>query len=427
MIVAPSGFAYNERIITASFLSIIMFNFFRRKKNTNPEVQIETQPSESAEPATSAILVETAEPSIEEPSVVVPAPIEPEVPSVESENLGEIFNRALESQLAQIKSEPEIFLSIAPQPETQEKPSAEEFSQRGWMARLRAGLSKTGTNLRHVFVGVRVDEALFESLEDALLMADVGVSATEQIMQSLRAKIKKERIEDAEGVRVALKQVLTELLQPLEKELDIDAHHPLVLMVAGVNGAGKTTSIGKLTHHLQAMDKKIILAAGDTFRAAAREQLAVWGERNNVTVIAQESGDPAAVVFDAIASAQAKKLDVVIADTAGRLPTQLNLMDELKKVKRVADKALLGAPHEVILVLDGNMGQNALAQVKAFDEAIGLTGLIITKLDGTAKGGVLAALAVERKIPVYFIGVGEGVQDLQSFDAAEFAQALLGE
>ena len=219
MIVAPSGFAYNERIITASFLSIIMFNFFRRKKNTDPEVQIETQPSESAEPSTSAILVETPAPQIEEPSVVVPAPIESKVPSVESENLGEIFNRALESQLAQIKSEPEIFSSIAPQPETQEKPSAEEFSQRGWMARLRAGLSKTGTNLRHVFVGVRVDEALFESLEDALLMADVGVSATEQIMQSLRAKIKKERIEDAEGVRVALKQVLTELLQPLEKEL----------------------------------------------------------------------------------------------------------------------------------------------------------------------------------------------------------------
>ena len=325
-------------------------------------------------------------------------------------------------------SEPNSSNNIpATEPETQARPSSDNTSNGGWFARLRKGLSKTGTNLRHVFVGVRVDEALFESLEDALLMADVGVSATEQVMQTLRARVKKEKIEDAQDVQSALKHILVELLQPLEKVLDVESHHPLVLMVAGVNGAGKTTSIGKLTHHLQAMDKKIILAAGDTFRAAAREQLAVWGERNNVTVIAQESGDPAAVVFDAIASAQAKNLDVVIADTAGRLPTQLHLMDELKKVKRVAGKAMEGAPHEVILVLDGNMGQNALAQVKAFDEAVGLTGLIITKLDGTAKGGVLAALAVERKIPVYFIGVGEGVHDLQTFDATEFVEALLGE
>ena len=412
-----------------------MFNFFRRKKTedvventveTVVEPTIETPVETPAEAVASVEPPITIEPSVAEAATNVEHTENPAEPPV---NLGEIFTRAMESQLAQIPADPEPDTSsfIAPQPETQTKPSAEEFSQRGWMARLRAGLSKTGTNLRHVFIGVKVDEALFESLEDALLMADVGVSATDQIMQSLRAKIKKERIEDAQGVRTALKQVLTELLQPLEKELRIDTHHPLVLMVAGVNGAGKTTCIGKLTFHLQEMGKKIILAAGDTFRAAAREQLAVWGERNNVTVIAQESGDPAAVVFDAIASAQAKKLDVVIADTAGRLPTQLHLMDELKKVKRVANKALEGAPHEAILVLDGNMGQNALAQVKAFDEAIGLTGLIITKLDGTAKGGVLAALAVERKIPVYFIGVGEGVQDLQTFDAEEFAQALLGD
>ena len=413
-----------------------MFNFFRRKKNPElVEHQAETVVEAIVEPAIEAPAASVASVASVEPqhpaepnATEALAPIEHiETPAEPAVNLGDIFTRAMESELAQIPAEPEPVNSIAPQPETQDKPSAQEFSQRGWMARLRAGLSKTGTNLRHVFIGVKVDEALFESLEDALLMADVGVSATEQIMQALRAKIKKERIEDAQGVRAALKQVLTELLQPLEKELEIDGHRPLVLMVAGVNGAGKTTSIGKLTHHLQAMDKKIILAAGDTFRAAAREQLAVWGERNNVTVIAQESGDPAAVVFDAIASAQAKQLDVVIADTAGRLPTQLHLMDELKKVKRVANKALEGAPHEIILVLDGNMGQNALAQVKAFDEAIGLTGLIITKLDGTAKGGVLAALAVERKIPVYFIGVGEGVQDLQTFDAEEFAQALLGD
>ena len=365
-----------------------MFNFFRRKK-----------------PADQPIPDETATELNQEAEVTKPL-IEPN----------------------ESHSEPHSSDHVpAAEPETQARPSSDNTSNGGWFARLRKGLSKTGTNLRHVFVGVRVDEALFESLEDALLMADVGVNATERVMNALRARVKKEKIEDAQDVQTALKRILIELLHPLEKTLDVEAHRPLVLMVTGVNGAGKTTSIGKLTHHLQAMDKKIILAAGDTFRAAAREQLAVWGERNNVTVIAQESGDPAAVVFDAIASAQAKHLDVVIADTAGRLPTQLNLMDELKKVKRVADKAMSGAPHEVILVLDGNMGQNALAQVKAFDDAVGLTGLIITKLDGTAKGGVLAALAVERKIPVYFIGVGEGVHDLQTFDASEFVEALLCE
>ena len=437
-----------------------MFNFFRRKKSTETTPideasvieAIDNTPSEADatlalnEAAIAPIAEPLVEESLSEAATDAPtftptanptnaAANDDSAPEIKT-SLADIFNRALDDQLAQIPAAEPIAEHdtqtheerfIAPQPETQEKPSAEQFSQRGWLARLRAGLSKTGTNLRHVFVGVRVDEALFESLEDALLMADVGVNATEKIMTAVRARVKKERIEDAQGVRNALQSVLIELLRPLEKELDIDAHRPLVLMVAGVNGAGKTTSIGKLTHHLQAMNKKIILAAGDTFRAAAREQLAVWGERNNVTVIAQESGDPAAVVFDAIASAQAKQLDVVIADTAGRLPTQLHLMDELKKVKRVADKALPGAPHEIILVLDGNMGQNALAQVKAFDEAIGLTGLIITKLDGTAKGGVLAALAVERNLPVYFIGVGEGVQDLQTFDAEEFAQALLGD
>ena len=427
-----------------------MFNFFRRKKSAETAPIDEASVVEAidnvpAEADATLALNEVAIAPIAEPLIESPAQLhidppaepspEPQSPHDTSEakvSLADIFNRALDEQLSQIpasEATPEYDTNsyIAPQPATQDKPSAEQFSQRGWLARLRAGLSKTGTNLRHVFVGVRVDEALFESLEDALLMADVGVNATEKILSAVRARVKKERIEDAQGVRDALQSVLIELLRPLEKELNIDAHRPLVLMVAGVNGAGKTTSIGKLTHHLQAMNKKIILAAGDTFRAAAREQLAVWGERNNVTVIAQESGDPAAVVFDAIASAQAKQLDVVIADTAGRLPTQLHLMDELKKVKRVADKALSGAPHEIILVLDGNMGQNALAQVKAFDDAIGLTGLIITKLDGTAKGGVLAALAVERNLPVYFIGVGEGVQDLQTFDAEEFAQALLGD
>lgn len=303
--------------------------------------------------------------------------------------------------------------------------SIEETSQTNWLSRLKSGLNKTSTGIKHAFISHRVDEDLFNSLEDALLSADVGVRATTQIMETLRSQTNKYRIEQAQAVKECLKKILMELLTPLEKELNIHSNEPIVMMITGVNGAGKTTSIGKLTHHLQSLNKTIILAAGDTFRAAAREQLAVWGERNGVTVIAQESGDPAAVVFDAISSAQAKHTNIVIADTAGRLPTQLNLMDELKKIQRVANKAMEGAPHEVLLVLDGSMGQNALMQVKAFDEAVGLTGLIITKLDGTAKGGVLAALSVERPIPIYFIGIGESVHDLQTFDAQEFIDALL--
>jgi len=219
--------------------------------------------------------------------------------------------------------------------------------------------------------------------------------------------------------------LLIELLTPLQKPLILGQHQPLVMMIAGVNGAGKTTTIGKLAKHLQAHQQSVILAAGDTFRAAAREQLAIWGERNNVTVIAQESGDPAAVAFDAVHSSQARGTNVVMIDTAGRLPTQLHLMEELKKVKRVLAKGMPTAPHEVLLVIDGNTGQNALTQVKAFDDALGLTGLVVTKLDGTAKGGVLAAIAKTRPIPVYFIGVGEGIEDLQPFNAQEFVDALL--
>ena len=369
-----------------------MFNFFRRKKSSDEIIETSVaSPSETpadtlvenlserVDESSVELLVESSIESSIEPSIesniesnIEPSPIAEPSATPTDVDLGAIFTRAMNAGLSEAAEIPEF--TEFNEPETQDRPTMEGESQGGWFARLRKGLSKTGTSLRHVFVGVRVDENLFESLEDALLMADVGVNATNQVMTQLRARIKRDKIEDAQGVQTALKHIVIELLQPLEKTLDIDAHQPLVLMVAGVNGAGKTTSIGKLSHHLQAMDKKIILAAGDTFRAAAREQLAVWGERNNVTVIAQESGDPAAVVFDAIASAQAKKLDVVIADTAGRLPTQLNLMDELKKVKRVADKAMSGAPHEIILVLDGNMGQNALAQVKAFDEAVGLTG-----------------------------------------------------
>lgn len=271
-----------------------------------------------------------------------------------------------------------------------------------------------------------LDEELYDELEMALLTSDAGMEATEQLLYDLREKVGKERLTQPEAIRKALQQLLANMLKPLEKPLEIGRYHPLVMMIAGVNGAGKTTTIGKLACHLQAHGQTVLLAAGDTFRAAAREQLAVWGDRNKITVIAQESGDPAAVAFDAVQSAKAKNIDVVMVDTAGRLPTQLHLMEELKKVQRVIGKGEPAAPHEVLLVIDGNTGQNALAQVKAFDDALGLTGLIVTKLDGTAKGGILAAIAKVRPVPVYFIGIGEKIEDLQPFAAEEFAQALLG-
>jgi len=304
-------------------------------------------------------------------------------------------------------------------------PVPEEKKQH-WLSRLKTGLSKTSSNLTTLFVGARIDDALYEELESALLMSDAGVEATQYLLDNLRRKVKEEKLTDAAQVKTALRAVFVKLLEPLQKPLILGRHLPLVMIVAGVNGAGKTTTIGKLAKHLQAHHQSVLLAAGDTFRAAAREQLAIWGERNNVAVIAQASGDPAAVAFDAVHSAQARGTDVVMIDTAGRLPTQLHLMEELKKIKRVVTKGMASAPHEVLLIIDGNTGQNALAQVKAFDDALGLTGLVVTKLDGTAKGGVLAAIAKSRPIPVYFIGVGEQIEDLQPFDAQEFVDALLG-
>jgi fused signal recognition particle receptor len=295
-----------------------------------------------------------------------------------------------------------------------------------WAARLKAGLARTrdvlNTPVSELFVRRKIDEALYEELETALLQADCGVAAARELIQQLR----KAKAEDGEQLKAALKEAVTRLLAPLERKLELDKAKPLVIMVAGVNGSGKTTSIGKLAKWLQSQGKSVMLAAGDTFRAAAREQLVAWGARNNVPVIAQESGDPGAVVFDALSAARARKIDVVIADTAGRLPTQLHLMEEIKKVKRVAAKALEGAPHEVLLVLDANTGQNSLAQVKAFDDALGLTGLILTKLDGTAKGGVVCAIAKEKAIPLLFIGVGEAIDDLRPFAARDFAEALVG-
>jgi fused signal recognition particle receptor len=257
-------------------------------------------------------------------------------------------------------------------------------------------------------------------------MADAGVSATQFLLDDLRRRVKEARSADAAAVKALLADAITDLLRPLEKQLYIGEGAPTVMMVVGVNGAGKTTSIGKLTRHLAQAGERVLLAAADTFRAAAREQLAVWAGRNNVEIVSQEGGDPSAVTYDAVVAGRARGCGVVIADTAGRLPTQLHLMEELKKIKRTIGKAQAGAPHEVLLVVDGNTGQNALAQVKSFDDALQLTGLVVTKLDGTAKGGVLAAIARERPVPVYFIGVGEKLEDLETFDAREFANALLG-
>jgi fused signal recognition particle receptor len=302
-----------------------------------------------------------------------------------------------------------------------------EEDKKSWSERLKAGLSASREKFAGALTGVfrrRVldDEAL-EELETALLTADVGVGATAHLLADLKARYRKAG-NDADP-RVLLRESLLELIAPLEAPLAVGAARPHVVMIAGVNGAGKTTSIGKLAKWLQQQGYSVLLAAGDTFRAAAREQLAIWGERNGVAVIAQEGGDPAAVTYDAIAAARSRAVDVVLADTAGRLPTQLHLMDEIRKVKRVVGKAQEGAPHEVLLVLDANTGQNALAQVKAFDAAIGLTGLVMTKLDGSAKGGVVAAIAKQHPIPIRFIGVGEGVDDLRPFVAAEFVDALL--
>jgi fused signal recognition particle receptor len=369
-----------------------MFSFFR-KKNPPPEVAVPTPAPAATAPA----------PSPSTP--IVAAPVAVTEPSQDAQTLPVVT------------------------------PTAEP-TRTGWLARLSQGLRRTGQGIAEVFTGKRIDEELYESLEAALLMADAGVPATEYLLTELKQRVKDARAEDPAQVRALLADALTDLLTPLERPLQIGAHSPTVIMVAGVNGAGKTTSIGKLTRHLSDHGASVLLAAADTFRAAAREQLLVWADRNRVDIISQEGADPAAVSYDAVAAGKARGRDVVLVDTAGRLPTQLHLMEELKKIRRVVQKADASAPHEVLLVIDGNTGQNALAQVKAFDEALGLTGLIITKLDGTAKGGVLAAIArwgQERRhaslsgpVPVYFIGVGESLEDLQTFNAREFANALLG-
>ncbi len=297
-----------------------------------------------------------------------------------------------------------------------------------WRERLKAGLARTraqfGGKLKSIFSRGKVDDELLEELETLLLTSDVGMDATQHLLGELKARAKRDKIDSPEGIQQALSAAMHDLLLPLEKPLDISHHRPFIIMIAGVNGAGKTTSIGKLAKHFQAQGRSVLLAAGDTFRAAAREQLQTWGERNNVTVISQQSGDPAAVIFDAIAAARARHIDIVLADTAGRLPTQLHLMEEIAKVRRVIQKADPSGPHETLLVLDANFGQNALQQVRAFDKSIHVTGLVVTKLDGSAKGGVIAAIARQCPKPIRFIGVGEGIDDLRPFNARDFVDAL---
>lgn len=319
-------------------------------------------------------------------------------------------------------------------PLTPAAPEATTAASLSWAQRLKNGLAKTrqhlGGQLSALLGGGKIDEAIYEELETILLTADVGVQATQHLLSQLRQRVKKHDLQDTLALKQALKDTLLALLAPLQAPLDVSQHQPFVMMMVGVNGAGKTTTIGKLAKALQAQGHSVLIAAGDTFRAAAREQLQIWGERNGVHVVASESGDPAAVIYDAVNSAKAKQIDVVIADTAGRLPTQLHLMDEIKKVQRVIDKALPGAPHEILLVLDANTGQNALSQLKAFHAALGITGLVLTKLDGTAKGGVIAGIAhlsqqASQPIPVRFVGVGETIDDLKPFDAEAFIAALI--
>lgn len=323
------------------------------------------------------------------------------------------------------------FLKKSPEP-APEQPSAAQVAAQvavpSWRERLMAGLARTraqlGGRLKSIFSRGKVDDELLEDLEALLLTSDVGLDATQHLLNELQSRTRRDRIETPEGIQQALADAMHELLLPLEQPLDLSTHRPFIIMIAGVNGAGKTTSIGKLAKHFQQQGLSVLLAAGDTFRAAAREQLQAWGERNGVTVIAQESGDPAAVIFDAISAARARGIDVVLADTAGRLPTQLHLMEEIAKVRRVIQKADPTGPHETLLVLDANFGQNAVTQVQSFDKAIGITGLVVTKLDGTAKGGVIAAIARQCPKPIRYIGVGEGIDDLRPFVARDFVDAV---
>ena len=308
---------------------------------------------------------------------------------------------------------------------------AESAGVRGFFKRLRAKLNQgpawLTTDIVELLPGRRIDAEILDELETRLITADVGVEASARILGELRRRVARKELNDVDALLEALQESMAQILEPVEQALVIDpAIKPFVILVIGINGAGKTTTIGKLAHRLLAEGRSVMLAAGDTFRAAAREQLEVWAERNNVPLVAQQPGaEPAAVIFDALNAARARNIDVLIADTAGRLHTQTHLMDELKKVKRVLARLDATAPHEVLLVLDGTIGQNAVAQAEEFNKGLGVTGLVITKLDGTAKGGVVLAIAQRLKIPIRFIGVGEQSEDFGVFNASEFVSALL--
>ena len=445
-----------------------MFSFFRRKKKQETPAQEETRIQETAAEAvehaetTVSQTLETVQENIGEKAEELMAAVETAVESAK-EHAEEICETVVEhvsetveyvheavsdgsSETAEAVETLETQAEAAPA--TSEEHSVPAFDNTavatssetsepsetepklGWAARLKQGLTKSrdkmAKSLAGVFGGGQIDEDLYEELETVLITSDMGMEATEYLMKDVRNRVSLKGLKDGNELRGALKEALYDLIKPLEKPLVLpDTKEPFVIMLAGINGAGKTTSIGKLAKYFQAQGKSVLLAAGDTFRAAAREQLQAWGERNNVTVISQTTGDSAAVCFDAVQAAKARGIDIVLADTAGRLPTQLHLMEEIKKVKRVLQKAMPDAPHEIIVVLDANIGQNAVNQVKAFDDALGLTGLIVTKLDGTAKGGILAALASDRPVPVRYIGVGEGIDDLRPFNARAFVDALL--
>ena len=369
--------------------------------------------------AAKEVVVETASEALEQVKETVA-----EMPS----EAAEVAEKAAE-QVEAVKETVAETVSEAVE-QVQKAVATTEEHKLSWAARLKQGLTKSrdkmAKSLAGVFGGGQIDEDLYEELETVLITSDMGMEATEYLMKDVRNRVSLKGLKDGNELRGALKEAVYDLIKPLEKPLVLpETKEPFVIMLAGINGAGKTTSIGKLAKYFQAQGKSVLLAAGDTFRAAAREQLQAWGERNNVTVISQTTGDSAAVCFDAVQAAKARGIDIVLADTAGRLPTQLHLMEEIKKVKRVLQKAMPDAPHEIIVVLDANIGQNAVNQVKAFDDALGLTGLIVTKLDGTAKGGILAALASDRPVPVRYIGVGEGIDDLRPFDARAFVDALL--
>jgi len=311
----------------------------------------------------------------------------------------------------------------------EKKPVPQKPSFFGLSEKLKEGLTKTretlNTQFTDLFSSKKIDDSFYDELEIILLTADVGISATTMLIEETKEKVKKDNITDPVELKKILKSRLVELLKKIEHPLNIDNSSPFVIMIVGVNGAGKTTTIGKLTKIFQLQNKKVLIAAGDTFRAAAVEQLSIWGERNNTQVIAQQNGDPSAVIFDAVNSAKSKSIDIVLADTAGRLPTQKNLIDEITKIKRVITKCHSDAPQEVMLVIDANTGQNALNQLKIFNHALNVTGLIITKLDGTAKGGIVAAIAKDQPTPLRFVGVGEKIDDLKVFNAEDYVEGMI--